>query len=255
MNGYQMAQQIKHVLSTVTWAGGSVVFGSRGVSVFAGTPNEEQIPPGFPWAMISIGQGTSDDEHPTLIDQPFTVITATEVAGDPLGEFAIIGGPAANLGKSANRGSLEIAERVHFALASLTGADGAPIMVSLTSPGAPQPLGRGRHMVLHQHDVRALVTTEMAYAAPVYTRAGGLGLQWDAAHCRARFDYLHTKVVGKSGSYPASVTDGTTLYTGDADTAAVAGGYSHMVVFVGYDSRKTGTAEAYSSPVVGARTP
>lgn len=253
MNGYQMAQQLKHVLSTVTWPNGSVVFGSRAVSIIAGTPNEEQIPAGFPWAMVSIDQGTADEDHPTYIEQPFTIITAAEVAGDSMGEFALIGGPSADLGKSANRGSLEIAERVHYALGSLTGADGAPIIVSLSSAGSPQPLGRGRHMVLHQHDVRALVTTARYYSAPVYTRAGGLGLQWDAAHCRARFDYLHTKVVVKVGGYPANVTDGTVVYTGDADTCAVPAGYA--VVFVGYDSRKTGTAEAYSEPIVGARNP
>lgn len=253
MNGYQMAQQLKYVLTKVAWDGGSVVFGDRGVTVLAGTPTEEQIPAGFPWAMVTIGQGSADEEHPHLIDQPFTIVTATEVAGDPMGEFAVIGGPAADLGKSANRGSLEVAERVHHALESLTGADGAPIIVSLTSPGAPQPLGRGRHMVLTQHDVRALVTTDRYYSAPVYARAGGLGLQWDASHCRARFDYLHTKVVIKVGGYPANVTDGTTVYTGDADTAAVPAGFA--CVFVGYDSRKTATPEAYSEPVTGAKHP
>lgn len=253
MNAYQMAQQLKHVLSTVTWPGGSAVFGTRGVTVLAGTPTEDQIPPGFPWAMVMVGQGTADEEHPTIVDQPFTVITATEVAGDPMGEFAVIGGPTPDLGKSANRGSLEVAERVHYAIGSLTGADGAPIIVSLTSPGSPQPLGRGRHMVLTQHDVRAYVTTDRFYAPPAYARAGGLGVQWDASHCRARFDYLHTKVVVKVGSYPTSVTDGTLVYTGDADTCAVPAGY--VAIFVGYSSRKTATAEAYSEVVVGARVP
>jgi len=261
VNGLQMAEQLKFRLATVVWPSGSgqVVFGSRGVYVFAGTPNEEQIPPGFPWALVSIGRGTPDREQPTLLDQPYTIVTAAEVAGDPLGEMTLIGGPLASdgIGRSANRGVLEIAERVHACIADLTGADGAPIVVALSGPGAPSPLGKGRHCVLHEHEVRALVTTEFCYAAPQNLRvSGGTGLAWSAAHCWARYDYVDTVVVAKAGSAPTSVSDGSIVYTDSARAGAWSGpiGTNKHSVFARYNARSR-TVAAFASPYeVGMHT-
>ena len=70
MNPWQMAQQIKHKLTTVAWTVGAtdVVFGTRGVHVFAGRPTEEQIPAGFPWALVGIDGGNADPDHPEFIN-------------------------------------------------------------------------------------------------------------------------------------------------------------------------------------------
>ena len=62
---WQMAQQIKHELAQVAWPGGArdVVFGSRGVFVYAGAPpSDEEHPPGFPFALVTIGGGSPDDD-------------------------------------------------------------------------------------------------------------------------------------------------------------------------------------------------
>ena len=130
MNPYQMAMQLRHVLRTIAWTTGAedVVFGERGVTAFAGRPTVEQVPPGYPFCMVAIGTGTTDPDAMDVLTQQFELIYAVEVAGDPLGEHAIIGSSTANLGKSVGRGLLEdtgpflLPEQVLVVLASLVSA-------------------------------------------------------------------------------------------------------------------------------------
>jgi len=168
MNPLQIAQQIKHVLATLTWPGGSqdLVFGARGVFVFAGTPTEEQIPAGFPWAMVGLDTGTPDEDQPELIRQGLTILMAAEVAGDPLGEFSMIGGAAADLGKSVGRGILEVMSVARPAIQDLVTSDGAQIMVSSASFGTPATLGGGRHIAVSELNIEALCVSSLHYASP-----------------------------------------------------------------------------------------
>jgi len=79
VNPIQMAMQLRFLLRAVTWPdGGSVVFGDRGVFVFAGTPTGEQIPSVAPFCLVGIDTGTPDENDPGLILQRFSVITAAE---------------------------------------------------------------------------------------------------------------------------------------------------------------------------------
>lgn len=257
MNPLQTAEQIKHLLSTVTWPGGSqdAVFGTRSVHVFAGTPTEEQIPAGFPWALVTFEPGEADEDHPEFIRQSFNILHACEVAGDPLGEFSIIGGSAADLGKSAGRGSAEVGARVRAAVADLTGIDGSKVIVSLTQPGAPTPVGRGRHIVVDEHTVEAWCLSQLHYAAPqeVVNTAGSLA--WLGPHCSDRYDFVQYRVVEKAGSDPSTdPTDGTVVYTGSAAAApGVASSGNTYTVFADYSSRgQSGVIEGSSEPERGS---
>ena len=88
MNSWQLAQQIRHELQLVSWEQGSadLVFGSRGVLVYAGALSEEQHPPGFPFALVTVGSGSPDPDDPDLIEQQFGIIAAVQVVGDPMGQ-------------------------------------------------------------------------------------------------------------------------------------------------------------------------
>ena len=68
MNSWQLAQQIRHELQLVSWEQGSAdpVFGSRGVLVYAGALSEEQHPPGFPFALVTVGSGSPDPDDPII---------------------------------------------------------------------------------------------------------------------------------------------------------------------------------------------
>ena len=264
MNPSQMAQQIKHLLQQVRWPvdPADLVFGARGsVAVFAGRPAPEQIPPGFPWCMVGIDAGQFDPDEPGLITQAFSLIVATEVAGDRLGEHAIIGGAAASLGKSAGRGIGEVAERARWAVANLTGMDGARIIVSASRTAAPEPMDRGRHLVIASLDVEALCTSAPHYVAPQLLNYETNKWTWAGDHCAARFDFVRYRLVRKTGTDPSiDPEDGTVIYTGTTPefVGARVNGQVYTV-FADYNSRGSGgggaTVEGSSYPEIGSFRP
>jgi hypothetical protein len=253
-----MAQQIKAELQAVAWLDGSaeVVFGARSVFVFAGAPpNEDAIPPGFPFALVTIDSGAMDEDAPELIDQSFSIITAAEVAGDPLGEFAVIGSSRADLGKSAGAGVAEVAERVRAAVQDLTGADGAKVLLSASATGAPVSLGRGKHLAFDELTLTAVCTSQPHYAAPQQLAKASDVWTWVGPHCSDRFDFLQYRLGYVAGSTPASDPGSATIvYTGSAATTThtpVAGrAYS---IWADYDPRGTGSvAHSSDGSLVGA---
>lgn len=255
MNPWQMALQIRHELRTVTWTGGEVVFGSRGAVIYAGTPNEKQFPPAFPWVLVGLGSGTMDPDHPDYITQTFGLMVAANVVGDPMGEFALMGSSSQSNTSSAGRGVLEVAERARFAVQSLTGADGAQVLVSGASTGGPFPLGQtGRHIAVQEFSLTALCTSQLHYAAPQQIAHDGTTWTWTGTHCASRFDFLRYRLTRKSGSSPSSTpTDGTILYEGTSPSFAAPKdtGYTYTV-FADYSPRGKSDAEGSSSAEVGS---
>jgi hypothetical protein len=252
-----MAQQLKHLLMQVTWPGGSVVFGSE-VFVYAGTqPDESALPAGFPFALVTINEGRPDPDDPDLILQDFTIVSVVNVAGDPLGEHAVIGGSLADDGKSEGRGSAEIAERVRSAVQRLTGFDGAPLIVSGTAATAPATTSRGRHIVAEQFTVTALCTSQPFQTPPQLMQLTGDTFSWFGDQCAARFDFLQFRIGWVTGLSPAaSAADFEGVaFTGTSNFGVPSGGplpgrtYS---VVADYTPRDRATAEASSDPdVVG----
>lgn len=256
MNSWQMAQQLKHVLGAAEWADGSgeVVFGPNSVIVFAGAPTEEEIPAGFPFALITIEDGTPDPDAPSLIVQGFRIAAVVEAAGDPMGEHAMIGSARADLGKSGGAGLLEVSERVRAAVQAMTGFDGAAIVVTATRIGTPTVLGKGRHAVVGEFSLDALCTSQPFHAAPQQVARQANTIRWRGDHCEARFDWLRYRIAWAAGTTPpATPGAGTVVYTGTAREAAVTivAGRAYAV-FADYDPRGTGSPASSSSPVVGS---
>lgn len=257
MNPLQMAGQIKRELELVTWGDGStVVFGDRLVHVFAGLPSEEQLPGAAPFALVLLDTGVADPDDPNLIDQSFTIIAAADVAGDPMGESALTGGAVSSLNRSANRGALELSERVRAAVGELTGIDGAKVLLQSVATGTPQLYGRGRHLVFDETTVSALCTARAHYSQPQQLTSNGSVFTWTGAHCSSRFDFVQYRLGYVGGPDPVESPDDcdVIVYTGTdllANHAAGAGrAYS---IFADYNARQSGQIEGSSDGrMVGA---
>ena len=258
MNPWQLAQQIKHELAQVTWPGGSgdVVFGPRGVFVYAGAPpTEEQHPPAFPFALVTINSGSPDPDDPDIIEQTFSIVTVVEVAGDPLGENAVIGGARADYGKSAGAGVAEVAERVRSAVQKLTAYDGAAVVVSGSGTGAPQTLGKGRHLALEEFQVAALCTSAPRYTAPQELKRSGDVWSWRGEWCAPRFDFVQFRLGYAPTSELVATPEelDTIIYTGsnfEWSSAKIAG--RAYQIFADYNGHGGASAAVSSEPVLGS---
>lgn len=245
-----MLLQIRHELRNVVWptVAGAKVFNTRNVRVFAGIADKAALPGSFPFVLLGQESGVADPDDPEFLTQSFRILTASMVLGDPLGEQALAGGPAPDLGKSAGRSVHELEERVRAAVGKLTGADGAKIMLSTSSLGSPIKVDVGRHLVVSEMSVEALCTSDLAYAAPQQIAEAATIWTWEGVHVSDRFDFFQYRLGFKTGSTPAATVGDldTTIYTGTAPTftqARVAGRtYS---VFGEYSARKgTGATAA-----------
>jgi len=243
MNASQMAQQIKHELELATWpeAGGSVVFGTRGVLIVTDLPGEKELPQVTPFALVVMAGGTNDPDDPNLIEQTITVLAVSDVAGDPDGEGALLGGAQSVLGKSANRGVFELSGRVRAAVTNLTGADGAKLLLQGTSTGATAPLGAGRHRAVDESSFLGWVTAAPSYPHPVkvttganWTYTGGTAAA--RGHCSGVYNFLHYAVGYKAGGTPAASYhdfDGIAgTSTTEALTITAIGGNTYSLVAV-----------------------
>jgi len=256
MNPQQMALQIRDQLATVAWALASaeLVFGENGARVVAGFPTSDLLPPVLPFVLVGVDSGTADPYEPAFITQDFTITIAASVHGDPLGENAVRGGPVTELGVSAGRGVLELAERARSAVQDLTSADGAKIMLSMSATVGPTSLDDMPHLALHSQQLTALCTSALHYTAPQEIAHDGNDWTWTGTQCSNRFDFKQYRLVHKTGSTPSTPADGTTVYTGTtASFTGVATSGETYVAFADYSARQqTGVVEGSSSAEVGS---
>lgn len=251
MNARQMAQQMRYVLGAAVWpeGAGALVFGDSLSYVLAGLPDEDELPGRFPFVLINLGGGTTDPDDPNLLEQGFDVLTVVDVPGGRLGEQALTGGAKSGLGTSANRGVLELNDRVRDALKDLRGVDGAALQLHATSTGAPTRLGRGRHLAIGESNFTAWVTAAPSYTHPTRLAESGGTWTWVGAQCSSRFDFLKFRLGYVDGAVPATnpLDLDVTVYTGSAlttDVGAVAGkAYS---IFAEYNARGGSVREGAS---------
>jgi len=224
MNPEQMARQIRHELEQVTWPAGSqaLVFGSQGrVRIYSDLPTEEQIPPVFPAAMVGIKSGTPDRDLPEFMHQQFTVTALAMVGGDPMGQHSVVGGATADVGTSAGKGVMELAERVRYVLKNIMGATGSKVHMHLSSTETPVSIA-GKHLVANDTGIEAMCTSDLYYAPPQQFVNSGSSWTWvGAQHCRSRHDFVSYALAYIVGSTPAEDFSSYTQVESSVTTEAI----------------------------------
>lgn len=242
MNTWQIARQVRKLLSDRVWEGtGGKVFGAVRVTnglVDSAVANLLA----FPIALIRVGDGDAEDQLPGHITRGMEVFIMQKAAGDQVGENAMIGANRASQGASQGRGLLELEEEVHATLRELMDSGGVRSIFKSAAMAAPE-WDENAGMTTAEVLKFEMDATDTRYYHPPQDlmATGGVGsvsLTWTLPP--ARFDRYRVRLIRKAGaSAPANVADGTEvalsgpLATSKTDTVA-AGTYSYTI-FASYD--------------------
>lgn len=237
----QTIEQMRYLATTATWSTSpsSVVVGSSAY-VTPGIEDESRLPSRVPFALFNLGDSRADSDDPDLIEQDFIMVVATKVVGHQMGEAHLLGGSSGQSPRSAysdGRGALEVAVPLVEAMQSLTGADGAPIIVSWQSAVQVQKHTQ-RELAWQQYVFKGYCTRDDDYPEPSnFTATGGSGeivMAWTLP--APRYDLSSIIVRYASGATaPATTTDGTgvtlgsDLATGVTQSGLGSGTYSVSV--------------------------
>lgn len=216
MNAWQVARQLRYLLAGRLWPGTAVpVFGR--VWVTAEVDAEMVLHGILPLALVRPGAAQADPtygEEPDLLRQSFVVRVLASVAGDPVGESAILGShrtgtPAASFG----RGVLEIEEELFAAIEVLVSSTGVHVYHRASSAAAVDLEPKLGLIAGREYEFETLVTADRFYHPPTRLTAtdatgGQATLAWRVTP--DRFDRYRVVLRRAAGATPpATITAGT----------------------------------------------
>lgn len=260
MNPWQLSKQLRYLLRARTWniSGGGLVFGS--VHITNRLPKDAYKTLRLPFCLISVGDAEPDPQHPGYVLQRFGFTYCSQVAGDKLGEFALIGGAlSGGRTRSPGKGLLEVEEELDRAIEKLQEDSGVKIWSKWTSEGESGLMEGHGYVALRTKVITARCTSRRYYHPPLRVQATGGGpitITW--ADPPARWDSVSTggimirKNVG--ATFPTSPTDGDLVAEVDRgvqtyeDSDLQGGTFTYYYsVFAAYDNRIGGeNKESYS---------
>lgn len=269
MSPGQLAKQLRKILRDLAWSDSpaAAVFGTS-VYLLADIGDGLPEPGRLPCAYVVPMATTADEDDGGLLRVEYGIVVFAQVEGDPYGEAALVGGPSgasARAGNSQGRGLLEIEVPLLTRLALLTGADGAPVLVTPQGAPAVTALPDKRLSALYRaHKVTALCTVADEYPAPQnltvdVSTPGQATLAWTLP--AARFDRYSIIVNRASGATaPTTATGGTPVTVSGATATSVtvtglSAGVHSFAVWEAYDDLAPvtpATARRYSDQVVGS---
>lgn len=224
MNAWQGFRQVQSILQAATWPGSAAKVFATGSVVVSVSPAPQVFDSMRPPIVLMRPMGAqADPEHdqePDLIHQELAITIAQMVAGDAVGEHALMGaGRQAN--SAQGRGLLEIEERVLDELAVVDELEGLSILCRLRS--MPSATVEGVNYIVWRDYLFDLIgTSTRTYEAAGFLEAsvsgGTVTLTWSLP--TARYDIASCVLRRASGATaPATVADGTGItLSGDLAT-------------------------------------
>lgn len=256
MNPWQCFRQIQSTLRAEVWPGSATsVFPTDSVLVSAApSPGvfDTLIMPTAILRPLSVQADPEHDQEPGLLVQQCGLTLAQIVAGDAVGEHALMGAIRQD-DDSAGRGLLELEARVLSAIEILNGLEGFSILNRFQS--APKAdTGGNRYVAWRDYLFEMTCSSEATYEPAgsfVTSESGGtVTLTWTLP--TGRYDISSAILRRASGSTaPATKTDGTGVTLASAlaltvDDTPGSGTFSYSI-FVDYDD---GTSDPRSKTVV-----
>ena len=134
MNEWQAAKQIQSTVRGITWEGGNVLFPAKSVKITAGVEFKKVKHMRCPIFLLKILTGSVDPEHhdsEEFSSSQFQATVFTKVAGDAVGEHAIMG--ANRQGDSRGAGLLEVQAQLFTELKLLNALEGFSLQLLAVS--------------------------------------------------------------------------------------------------------------------------
>ena len=265
MNTWQVIRQIKYLLLQRKWEGtGSDVFQNNSVVISVAPDDQALSVLVTPTAVLRPLGAQSDpmhDEEPDLIMQSIGVRLSVTVPGDPLGQFALIGGGRQGQGDSRGRGLLEVEEELYGAIESLNTINGVVIYSRAKSEAEAELDDDNRYSCIRTYLFDALTTASrfyhpvLGFIATDNVASTFCDLDWTSAPMR--FDSRGVRILRKSGSSPATnPTDLSATIVADGSAFPAVAGYWRdrpgtgtysYTIWVTYDEWDSSTTERYSA--------
>lgn len=257
MTDWQVSRQLKFILAKATWPTGSTKIFTQVRITAKITPEllSTMVPP---FMVFQIGAGESQPDNPDLILQNFPGIIVAAVAGDDIGERALIGSNRTSAIQSKGRGLLEFQEEVSRQIKFLTSAIGVKIAGRYRGSTDGELLASPGFVAFRVLGFEAFVTDERFYHPPRQfrtTATGGGSATFAWALPPSRFDTLAMILRrGAAGSPPLSPTSGTGVPLSGPLAVTVTdspgpGSFSYSL-FMTYDETTDGTSDRFSVPVI-----
>ena len=217
------------------------------------------MPP--PLALIRPDTAESDpkfDEQPGLIRATVIVRLVAAVAGDEVGENALIGGNRVDgLYGARNRGLFEIEEEMYGAIGKLNEISGIKIAAREKGAVLAEVDAQLGYVCFRDYSFELWCTKNRFYHGPTRVTATGaagqVALTWTLPPDRFDRNTMYLRRAA-GATPPALVTDGTAvtlssaLATSVTDSGLAAGAYSYSL-FCGYDDFEEDTVRSYSEAV------
>lgn len=261
MNCWQLLRRLKVGLQARRWGGsasGQPVFAPHSV-VLTVAPSaegfEHLVRPAVMLAPLDANRDPEFREAGDLLTQRISATLLVSVAGDDLGEFALMGGARQSAVQSAGRGLLEVEAELLAAIQSIGNGAGVTIQHVFSSALDARLEESAAYSVLRGYAFDALLNTFRSYdeardfAGSV--AAGAVSLSWAApSDTTGLVSYVLRRISGSvpvaTASEGTSVSLSTPLATSKSESPG-AGTWSYSL-FAGYDDLSGATPIYHSSP-------
>jgi hypothetical protein len=259
VNAWQVAQQIRYLLSAATWedSPGDEVFGRSVAVIPEALPEDAEFGRfGIPFAVVAPGAFEADRSIADALRYSFDVVIVAQVDSDDIGEATVVGGPRSSSGSSEGRGLLELLEPTLIAIGQLDPTNQGVSVFGVRGSGAAVVGDRDAGFFGLLRITLSVEVTVRRFYEPVHAfrgtdqTGGEILLEWTLP--ALRYDTYRVLIERAAGGVPpASPGDGTELTLASNlpsshtdDPGAGTFSYSAWLVYDELDARPEGIPDS-----------
>lgn len=148
---------VRTALRALVWSVGVPIFASSSVRITSAVKDSAVAKMREPICLIRPGEGTADDDEPTLVHGSFSITLIHRIANDEIGEAPLMGA-----GNRASKSLLDVQRRVLGAISKLNRVDGVPIVAVGRSGARAELDDQSNYVASRDYSFRAEISADSA---------------------------------------------------------------------------------------------